>query len=101
MFQKGDRVVCVNEKMDPISAVLNKGQVYTVKEHLTLEEYEKLRAIVTKDWPRHFLHGLAPNRKPVFREPPPVMWQEQDLKSFMEKDERPFSRWFSHKPPPK
>ena len=42
MFQKGDRVTCINDQMDAIPCLaIKKGGLYTVKTHLSLKEYEK------------------------------------------------------------
>ena len=47
MFKKGDRVICVNDKMDPLGPGLTKGKVYIVEEYVTLEE---LRNLTENQW---------------------------------------------------
>ena len=44
MFKKGDKVVCVESQLDFMDkAVLSANKIYTLKEWVSLEEYEKRR----------------------------------------------------------
>ena len=48
MFKKGDKVICINEKMDPIGSVLERGKTYTVKEYNSPEDC--LKNFPSENW---------------------------------------------------
>ena len=64
MFRPGEKVVCVNPSMGNIGEILVRGKIYTVKEFLSLEEYEKrhpdcgwwLKGAIGEEWKDGVLH---------------------------------------------
>ncbi|MDO8430033.1 MAG: hypothetical protein Q7S73_01535 [bacterium] len=49
MFKPGDRVVCIEGKLDFMDkAMFSTNKIYTIKEHVSLEEYQKRH--LKSDW---------------------------------------------------